>query len=94
MIWSPVGGGKLLTSDEPRVARIRALLADIAKKTGLAGPAEAAMAFVARHPAKGVAIVGSGKRERVDGAITALNSIMDRQDWYAVVTETSEMLEL
>lgn len=94
MIWSPVGGGKLLTSDEPRIAKMRALLTDIARRTGLAGPAEAAMAFVARHPAHGVTIVGSGKRDRVDGAIAALNSVMDRQDWYALVTETSEMLEL
>jgi predicted oxidoreductase len=94
MIWSPVGGGRLLTSDEPRVAKIRVLLADIAKRTGLAGPAEAAMAFVARHPVKGVAIVGSGKRERVDGAIAALSTVMDRQDWYAIVTQTNEMLEL
>ncbi|MEJ0013151.1 MAG: aldo/keto reductase [Bauldia sp.] len=94
MIWSPVGGGNLLTSDEPRIAKIRAVLTDIAKRTGLAGPAEAAMAFVARHPANGVAIVGSGKRERVEGAIAALTSVMDRQDWYEIVTQTSEMLEL
>ncbi|HVY18996.1 MAG TPA: aldo/keto reductase [Bauldia sp.] len=94
MIWSPVGGGKLLTSDEPRVVKIRALLTDIAKRTGLAGPAEAAMAFVARHPAGGVPIVGSGKRQRVKDAIAAITSVMDRQDWYAIVTETSEMLEL
>ena len=52
------------------------------------------MAFVARHPVGGVPIVGSGKRERVDGAIQAANTPMDRQDWYAIVTETSEMLEL
>jgi predicted oxidoreductase len=94
MIWSPVGGGRLLTGAGERETRIRGLLADIAKRTGLDGPAEAAMAFVVRHPAGGVPIVGSGKRERVDGAIKAVNTVMDRQDWYAVVTETSPMLEL
>ena len=94
MIWSPVGGGRLLTGEGERETKIRALLADIAKREGLDGPAEAAMAFVVRHPAGGVPIVGSGKRERVDGAIKAVNTVMDRQDWYAVVTETSPMLEL
>ncbi len=94
MIWSPVGGGRLLTSDEPRIAKIRGLLTDIARKSGLPGPAEAAMAFVARHPAKGIPIVGSGKRERVDGAIQAVNNPMDRQDWYEIVGPTSENLEL
>jgi predicted oxidoreductase len=94
MIWSPVGGGRLLTGEDARTKKIRALLSDIAVKAGLDGPAEAAMAFVARHPAKGVPIVGSGKRARVDGAIKAVNAVMDQQDWYAIVTETSEMLEL
>ena len=94
MIWSPVGGGKLLTGDDARTTKIRGLLADIAAKADLDGPAEAAMAFVARHPAKGVPIVGSGKRARVDGAIKAVNTVMDRQDWYAIATETSETLEL
>jgi predicted oxidoreductase len=94
MIWSPVGGGKLLTGDDARTEKIRAHLADIAKQAGLDGPAEAAISFVVRHPAKGVPIVGSGKRERVDGAIKAVNHPMDRQDWYGVVSETSEMLEL
>lgn len=94
MIWSPVGGGRLLTGEGERETKIRALLADIAKREGLDGPAEAAMAFVVRHPAGGVPIVGSGKRERVEGAIKSVNTVMDRQDWYAVVTETSPMLEL
>ena len=77
-----------------KTRKIRDLLADIAKRNGLAGPAEAAIAFVARHPAKCVPIVGSGKRDRIDGAIKAVNTVMDRQDWYAIVTETSPMLEL
>jgi predicted oxidoreductase len=94
MIWSPVGGGRLLTGDDEKTRRIRDILADIARRESLDGPAEAAIAFVVRHPAGGVPIVGSGKRERMDGAIKAANTIMDQQDWYAVVSETSPMLEL
>ena len=95
MIWSPVGGGRLLTGDDRADDEDpRRFSPTSPGGYGLAGPAEAAIAFVARHPAKGVPIVGSGKRERVDGAIKAVNTVMDRQDWYAVVTETSPMLEL
>ena len=94
MIWSPVGGGRLLTSDDAQARKLRDILTRIAKENGLDGPAEAAMAFVARHPSKPVPIVGSGKRDRVDGAIKAIHTVMDRQDWYAIVTQTSEMLEL
>ncbi|MEX0851789.1 MAG: aldo/keto reductase [Bauldia sp.] len=94
MIWSPVGGGRLLTGDDERSARMRDLLAGIARRYGLPGPAEAAIAFVARHPAGGIPIIGSGKRERLDGAIRAVNTPIDRQDWYEIVTQTSEMLHL
>lgn len=94
MIWSPVGGGRLLTGTDPKTEKIRHALTGIARTYGLDGPAEAAIAFVVRHPAKGLPIVGSGKRERMVGAIKAAAAHMDRQDWYAVVTETSPMLSL
>ncbi|WP_421723935.1 aldo/keto reductase [Bauldia sp.] len=94
MIWSPIGGGRLMTGDDPYVFKVRAVLSEIAARNGLAGPAEAAIAFVARHPAKGIPIIGSGKHERLTAAIEAVNKPLDRQDWYEVVTATSPMLEL
>ena len=94
MIWSPVGGGDLLTSTAPHIVALRDLLTDIAKRMGLPGPAEAAMAFVARHPVGGMPIVGSGKRERVDGAIQAVNAEFARDDWYEVVSKSSPGLEV
>lgn len=94
MIWSPVGGGRLLTGSDEQVVRIRAVLAEIAKRNGLAGPAEAAIAFVARHSAKGIPIIGSHHRERMDGAIKAVANPLGREDWYEVATQTSEMLNL
>jgi predicted oxidoreductase len=94
MIWSPIGGGRLLTGEDAPTVKMRARLGEIAKRNGLPGPAEAAIAFVARHPARGIPIIGSGNRERLDGAIQAVNTPLDRQDWYGIATETSEMLEL
>lgn len=94
MIWSPVGGGRLLTGDDERTVEVRTVLSQIAERNGLAGPAEAAIAFVARHPAKGIPIVGSGRRERVEAAIAAVNRPLDREDWYEVVTATHPSLSL
>lgn len=94
MIWSPIGGGRLMTGDDEQVVRIRKILTGIAERTGLGGAAEAAIAFVARHPAKGIPIIGSGKRERIEGAIKAVSNPLDRMDWYEVVTATSESLNL
>ncbi len=94
MIWSPVGGGRLLTSEDTEIEDLRALLAAMAERMGLPGPAEAAMAFVGRHPVGGMPIVGSGKRERVDGAIQALNTEFARDDWYEVLSKMSPTLEI
>jgi predicted oxidoreductase len=94
MIWSPVGGGTLMTSEEEHMMRMRVSLTRVAERNGLPGPAAAAIAFVARHPAGGVPIIGSGKPERMEEAIQAVNCRLDRQDWYEIVTQTSEMLEL
>ncbi len=94
MIWSPVGGGRLLTSEDEKIVEIRTLLAEMAKRMGLPGPAEAAMAFVARHPVGGMPIVGSGKPERVDGAIQAVNTVFARDDWYEMVSKSSPLLEI
>lgn len=94
MIWSPVGGGRLFASDDDRTKKIRDVLETISKDYGFDGPGDAAISFVTRHPAKGVPIVGSGKLSRIDGAIKAVNTELDCQDWYAVAAETSPMLEL
>lgn len=94
MIWSPIGGGRLMTGSDERTAKIRAILADIASRNGLAGPAEAAIAFVVRHPANGLPIIGTGRRDRMEAAIKAAALTMDRMDWYEVVAATSSWLEL
>lgn len=94
MIWSPIGGGRLMTGTDEQTVKIREILAGIAERNGLAGPAEAAIAFVVRHPAKGLPIIGTGKRERMDAAIKAASCDLDRMDWYEVVAATSPWLEL
>ena len=94
MIWSPIGGGKLMTGTDEQTVKIREVLSGIAKRNDLAGPAEAAIAFVVRHPARGLPIIGTSKRDRMDAAIKAASLELDRMDWYEVVTATSPMLEL
>jgi predicted oxidoreductase len=92
MIWSPVGGGRLLKSDDDYIVKVREKLAEIAKAYELDGPANAAISFVARHPANSVIVIGSGKQERIEGAIQAVNTELDRADWYDIVTVTHPKL--
>jgi predicted oxidoreductase len=83
-VWSPVGGGRLLSGTDERTTRTRNKLAEAAQGMGLPGPAEAALAWVARHPSRPLPILGSGRRERVEGALAALTMTMDRQTWYDI----------
>lgn len=92
MIWSPVGGGRLLTSQDDHIVQLRELLQGIAQTYDLDGPVEASIAFVAKHPVGGIPLIDSGKRERISGAIKAINTTMDRQDWYSIVTATNPSL--
>ena len=94
MIWSPVGGGRLLTSEDEQIVQVREKLSQIAEAHDLDGPANAAISFVARHPANNTIVLGTGKRKRIEGAIKAVNTVMDRQDWYDVVALTSPRLSL
>ncbi|WP_417257897.1 aldo/keto reductase [Celeribacter sp.] len=94
MIWSPIGGGRLLTSEDEHVVKLRGLLGTIAKTYGLDGPADAAIAFVNKHPVGGIPVVGSGNRDRILGAIKAINTDMDRQDWYSIIAATNPSLFL
>ena len=84
-IWSPLAAGRLLSAEGERPAAIRAALDLIAAGHGLAGPGEAALAWIARHPTLPVPVIGSGKRERIDAALKALDVDLDRQDWYGVL---------
>lgn len=95
MIWSPVGGGRLLTrEDDEHIVQVRDKLGSIAETYGLDGPANAAIAFVARHPANSTIVMGTGKRDRIEGAIKAVNTVLDRQDWYDVISQTDPKLSL
>jgi predicted oxidoreductase len=84
-IWSPLAAGRLLSAEGERPAAIRAALDLIAVDHGLQGPGEAALAWIGRHPTLPVPVVGSGKRERIDAALKALEVDLDRQSWYAVL---------
>ncbi|NBB83388.1 MAG: oxidoreductase [Alphaproteobacteria bacterium] len=86
MIWSPTGGGRLLSAGDDRARRLRERLGTVAATMGLEGPGEAALAWVLRHPAAPVPVLGTGRPARIDAAIATLAAPpMDRQDWYAIL---------
>ncbi len=84
MIWSPLAGGKLFTSDDPPALRVRGALATLAREHDVA-PEVVAYAWLLRHPARPLPIVGSRRVEAYAQAERALALHLDRQSWYAVL---------
>ncbi|MFS0783927.1 aldo/keto reductase [Bacillus sp. 1P06AnD] len=82
MAWSPLAGGALFTSKEPKEARIRKALHKVAGEIGADNIDQVLYAWLLKHPAKIMPIVGSGKIERVRSAVKALELDMTKEQWY------------
>ena len=59
MIWSPLGGGRLFTGSGPQESRVRDALGKVALELGGGDIATVAIAWLLRHPARLVPVLGS-----------------------------------
>lgn len=83
MAWSPVAGGRLFDPGDQRAQRVRQTLEGIGREIG-ASAEEVALAWLMRHPARALPVMGTGKIERLRAAAAAENITLDRQHWFAV----------
>ncbi len=86
--WSPVAGGRL--GDPPRAdsdapARLLAALDAEAKRCGISRTA-VVLAWLLRHPAGILPIVGSRQPERIREAVAAEGVELSREAWYRIYT--------
>ncbi|MDG4647615.1 aldo/keto reductase [Roseibacterium sp. SDUM158017] len=80
MAWSPLGGGRLFGEEG---AGLRAVLTRIGQAQGV-GPADVAVAFLLRHPACILPVMGTNSLERIRGLSAAMNVELDREDWFEI----------
>ncbi|EJL3959194.1 aldo/keto reductase family oxidoreductase [Vibrio parahaemolyticus] len=85
MAWSCLGGGSIFFSGESEQAiRVRNELEAIREEVGATSIDQVIYAWVRRLPSKPIPIIGSGKIERVQTAVNALNIELTREQWYRV----------
>jgi predicted oxidoreductase len=89
MAWSPLGGGRLFDADGPRAVRVREALAEVGEELGGASLDQAALAWILRHPAHIVPILGSGKIDRLRREAASTNLTLSRQQWFAIWTASA-----
>jgi predicted oxidoreductase len=84
MAWSCLAGGRIFSGRSEQEVRVRDELEAIRKELGAASIDQVIYAWVRRLPSSPLAIVGSGKIERVQTAVDALKIKLTREQWYRV----------
>jgi predicted oxidoreductase len=93
LVWSPLGGGRLLDDNDASVPpELRQILDELAIREGV-NRAGIAIAFVLAHPARPIAIIGTQQPERLRELSLAAQVHLDRTDLYRII-EASEGVPL
>lgn len=83
MLWSPLAGGRLLSSGDDQAQRVRAVLQALGDARGVS-VATMAYAWLMRHPSRPVPVTGSGRIGALREAVAATSQTLSAEDWYRV----------
>jgi predicted oxidoreductase len=93
MAWGPLGRGRLFREQNQWAEGLRQEMCRIGQSLGGASLDQVALAWILRHPARIVPIVGTGKIERVHSAVGAEALTLSREQWFRVwVASTGKRL--
>lgn len=81
MAWSPLSGGSIFNGETHRFLTIRNVLHKISDEYGVTID-QIMYAWLLKHPANIIPLVGSGKIERVKAAVDSLDIDLTRQQWF------------
>ncbi|HEX9171523.1 MAG TPA: aldo/keto reductase [Telluria sp.] len=84
MIWSPLGGGRLFTSNEPNAENLRLVIKEIADR--LQQPfASVVFAWIMQLPSRPLPLTGSGRIEAIRVAVAGTTFTLPRGDWFRIL---------
>jgi predicted oxidoreductase len=89
MAWSPLGGGRLFQADTEQAVRMRRALRAVGERLGDASLDQVALAWVLRHPARIVPVLGTGRIDRVQRAAQAMDLELSREEWFTLWTASA-----
>ncbi len=81
MIWSPLAGGRIFTSDDAAAVRVRETLTALEQELDVSS-VTLLMAWAMRHPSRPHPIIGTRRIELSRQAVAALGLKLDAQQWY------------
>jgi len=83
--WNPLG--TVFREDTKKTRRLKKLLSDLVKKYSF-GSDTLLLAWILKHPAGVVPIAGTVNIARIQSLMKAVELEMDKQDWFAIWTES------
>lgn len=91
MIWSPLAGGRLFTSQEAVYTKALAKIREIAQRHQVE-PDTIVYAWLMYHPVGALPISGSNKPERLEHAVQALDVKLERHEWYEIYIASGQQV--
>lgn len=88
MAYSPLAEGRIFTEDSEQANRVRNEMENIGKEFN-AGIDQIALAWILKHPAGFVPILGTGKIDRLRSAVVSESIPLSREEWYRIWTAST-----
>ncbi|MDD9194262.1 aldo/keto reductase family oxidoreductase [Aliivibrio sp. S3MY1] len=88
MAWSCLAGGAIFSGQSEQVIRVRKVLEELKEEVGAKSIDQVIYSWVRKLPSKPLPIIGSGKIERVQAAVDAMDINLTREQWYRVWVES------
>ncbi|CAM3883877.1 aldo/keto reductase [Pseudoalteromonas maricaloris] len=89
MLWSPLAGGRIFSSEDEKAKRVRAVLQQVGEEIGCTEIDQVIYAWLAMHPSKPATVLGTGNITRVASAFASQSLSMSREQWYRIWTAST-----
>ncbi len=84
MVWSPLGGGRLFTSNDANAANVRAVIQEVADR--MQQPfASVLFAWIMALPSRPIPLTGTGRIEAIREAVVGAGIRLEREDWFQIL---------
>lgn len=84
MAWSPLGGGRLFTSNDARALEVRTVIGEIAERMEQAF-ASVLFAWIMQLPSRPIPLTGTGRFEAIREAVAGAAFQLERGDWFRIL---------
>lgn len=85
MAWNPLG--TIFREDTSQTRRLKKLLANLVDKYHV-GSDVILLAWIMQHPAKILPVAGTVNVARIQYMTKAIELVLDKEDWFAIWTES------